>query len=401
MTAFDAPKDVVQSNSQTLIKGTIPSPKRKSLGLISNSNPYVLKKPYPKDIIKLNNKTSKLDILDSHLTSFPLAPPPPKKDGLFNRSPEFNAIEDVNTTINSLAGEVDPIILVEDYIKRQKLARKKLSVLDLKISMKTFDNNDHGSNSTNYLTRCRSILSNNASTSTSRIISVSTNDTRVDDDAYLLTPYIVEEKESALDNFPTFLEHESTPIEHTNILESTSESILSVSFKTSINATSVATLKLLDDFDQPIPEFSLNNEKSLKYCIICESPLYDLSSLLNPSDKFNEFVCCGCTEKYEALSKLVDDFDQKMSQFDSENIQNIEEALNVTNFIKGKNSSLFSKSLVSKLQKQLNGDFSTEKIHIQKIWLEEAKKKLRWRWRLTGLLPKFLNRTIYGVSICD
>jgi hypothetical protein len=112
-----------------------------------------------------------------------------------------------------------------------------------------------------------------------------------------------------------------------------------------------------------------------------------------------EFVCSECTEKYEALSKLVDDFDEQMSGCRTlpRNIENIEEALSRP-LMKRKHNAVdfgFSMDLITKLQRHLedkdsrfSSGFGTSK---EQIWLMEAKRKLRWRWRINGLLPRFLN----------
>lgn len=38
----------------------------------------------------------------------------------------------------------------------------------------------------------------------------------------------------------------------------------------------------------------------LKYCVICEKPLYELSTLI-PEQKYREIVCCDCFAEYESI----------------------------------------------------------------------------------------------------
>jgi hypothetical protein len=358
--------------------------------------------------MRLNNKASRLDILDhSQLTSFPLAPPPPKKsDDYISRSPEINAIEPSDSRPTSSYFELDPIVLVEDYIKRQRIARKKLSVFDLKNSMKNLDVNiaddgEQGNGEINYISRCRTILSNTPPNP--RTSSDCTDETKVPDQ-YLLTENTVHRYdhedvfESLLTPRTSSTECFTIPTSQVSFISQSSLHTLKTSSHEPISGA--ATLKLSEHSVQAIPEFSLNDTRqSLKYCIICETPLYDLSSHLSPNDKYVEFVCSECTEKYEALSKLVDDFDEQMSGCRTlpRNIENIEEALSRP-LMKRKHNAVdfgFSMDLITKLQRHLedkdsrfSSGFGTSK---EQIWLMEAKRKLRWRWRINGLLPRFLN----------
>lgn len=51
-----------------------------------------------------------------------------------------------------------------------------------------------------------------------------------------------------------------------------------------------------------------NINGSLKYCMVCEKPLYDLSSLIQEDCKFRIFVCDGCMPVYNEIALLLKNF---------------------------------------------------------------------------------------------
>lgn len=138
----------------------------------------------------------------------------------------------------------------------------------------------------------------------------------------------------------------------------------------------------------------------LKYCDICDKPLYEISSIisnkrLKPCNYnndtgtgtdninmhvFNEFICFECIDTYEEfLTEL----------YASENTQQRNELTNLKllNMFKGiqLRSNLYSNKLVDRL-KLLN---SRSMIDEEMNWIMNLQNKLRWRWRLNGLLPFF------------
>lgn len=301
-------------------------------------------------------KLTRLEMLDDKLVSFPLAPPPPKNKTDLLRSPEFNAQDPVRP--NSQIFDVSSIVLVEDYIKSRSLfGRKKTSVSDLKTSLRAFELEEQIEEvEESYMTRAKSILTMNTQSS-----------------LLLTTSHVDECASSAV-----------------RTLRSSRSSIHST-------ASSMATLKLSEQVDFPLAEFSMSQDSSLKYCVICEAPLYEISShLVGIKSDFTEFVCCNCTERYEVLSRLLDDFDESLAGMHAipDDVEDIEEALNLP-ALKRRKYDPFSKTLTDRLKKHLSGEsvrFEAAMDRPSAIWLLEAKRKLRWRWRISGLVPRFMKR---------
>jgi hypothetical protein len=369
------------------IESAVPTPSKRSKLLsspaklrpmISNSTFVSLRK-----LDSMHTKRSKLDILDQQLTSFPLAPPPPKEDSSqLLKSPEFNA-QDPPSKTNSIF-ESTAIVLVEDYIKPKRLGRKKFSVADLRTSLKAFEPESEEiceeDAQESYLRRAKSILSMNATPKLANSVDTKSS-------SLLLTMSHLHNDDAG--NMTDIASHSSI---QTRGIDSSMSSLQSLT-------TSIATLKLSEAVDVPQAEFSVSQESSLKYCVICDAPLYEISSHLVGCDKmFNEFVCCNCTERYEVLSRLLDDFEQTISGMSTipEDVEDIEEALNQPALKRRKNVD-FSKTLVNRLKRHLNGEspekeFNTIMDRRSAMWLLEAKKRLRWRWRISGLLPRFIKR---------
>lgn len=333
----------------------------------------------------LRNKKSRLDMLDnSQLTSFPLAPPPSSEKVTESlKSPEINA-QVSNSRPDSQLFEIDPIVLVEDYIKHKQIGRRKLSVMDLKTSLKNYESVDPLDlpQGPNYLTKAKSILSEKLNiASSSQPSQLSTSHTS----SLLLTNVSTEQDSIATTDFYS---------------AKTSQS-LSSACSIHTNVSNAPTLQLTDSHDLTFGEFSIPCSSSLKYCVICESPLYELSSLLTQESQYSEFVCSNCTERYEMLSALIDNFDQTISEMraipEDASIDDIEELLNQPANKKSRiNSPGFSTILVNKLQSQLEGKThaapSPRIDRKSEIWLLDAKRKLRWRWRMSGLIPQFLKK---------
>lgn len=354
---------------------------------------FVNRKKHVQDYHRLQPKRSHLDnMLDQKLTSFPLAPPRPKNSSpSVQKSPEFNATDlELGSSKTNSPLDNTSIVLVEDYIKQKTLGRKKLSVSELKKSMKAFEPEDSVINeeaemdATTYLSRAKSILTLNDSSK----LPPSGLEIGSSSNSLLLTSSYLQ----GYDN-----EVWSTPCtsQHSTVLGPSSDA---TRYSSSSLTGSMATLKLSDTNEYPRVEFSIATDSSLKYCVICETPLYDISShLVGTTKNYTEFVCCNCTEKYEVLSRLLDEFDTTLSGLTTipEDIDDIEEALAQPSMKRRKNTE-FSKTLVDRLKGHLRDGSPAKRFEMMDrtsaIWLLEAKKKLRWRWRISGLVPRFMKR---------
>jgi len=351
-------------------------------------------------------KRSRLDMLDnSQLTSFPLAPPPSSEKVTESlKSPEINAQEPQTSRPDSQLFEIDPIVLVEDYIKSKQLGGKKLSVIDLKTSLRTFDSMDPMElpQGPNYLTHAKSILSGTSSQTISSSSSSRGPTPHIPSSqtsSLLLTKCSADESSIATSDFYSAKTQPST-----DFYSAKTQPSLSSACSIHTNVSSTPTLKLTDTYDLTLGEFSMPCTSSLKYCVVCETPLYELSSLLTDDSKasgnYSEFVCSNCTERYEMLSKLIENFDMMTSIPEEGSINDLEELLEqpATKKLRGgQTSNGFSTHLINKLQNQLHcnsSNFNTSQQIDRKsaMWLLEAKEKLRWRWRISGLLPQFLKR---------
>ncbi|AET40029.1 Gpr1p Ecym_5264 [Eremothecium cymbalariae DBVPG len=155
----------------------------------------------------------------------------------------------------------------------------------------------------------------------------------------------------------------------------------------------------------------------LKCCVICEKPLYELSALIPPGRNFQEIVCGGCSVKYENASKILEDyeFEGTLASMDDANnsidsgFDEVPEVI-VENRNKRQKTSNFSNQLITRLHlqsQQLVAPSSSHSFPMHsfednikgklldpntKTWLLEARHKLRWRWRVSGLLPRFLSK---------
>ncbi|KAG7909527.1 hypothetical protein KL906_002283 [Ogataea polymorpha] len=58
-------------------------------------------------------------------------------------------------------------------------------------------------------------------------------------------------------------------------------------------------------------------ESNLRYCVVCDRPLYDLSSLL-PRSRCAEIVCCHCFEEYETLQAALKKIDPALIHLSSD-----------------------------------------------------------------------------------
>lgn len=175
------------------------------------------------------------------------------------------------------------------------------------------------------------------------------------------------------------------------------------------------SLHMHQEQDQYLNEMVLAS--NLKHCVICEKPLYELSSHLHETGReYQEIVCLGCTSKYEEAARLLEDYEFETTldeTFDTGNTDSMDsidfreqpEVL-VNNIPRSEKADQFSSQLINTLQlvqRNTESTLSSSKTSLKsvrpfvdistKIWYHEAKRKLRWRWRVSGLLPKFLTES--------
>lgn len=165
---------------------------------------------------------------------------------------------------------------------------------------------------------------------------------------------------------------------------------------------------------------------SLKYCDLCEKPLYEISSIIDnsrepptkpsnaslqglPDKLYSEFVCWDCIETYE---EFFNELCIKELDINQENILKVErnqmkkELFGIFQQINEKYCLDRTKDLS---QIETNGSFSNDLIeklyqldnksnkHLRLFngiesfkWVAYLQYQLRWRWRIAGLLPDFL-----------
>ncbi|SCV01923.1 LAME_0G19394g1_1 [Lachancea meyersii CBS 8951] len=339
----------------------------------------------------LQESTTKLDLLDDQkLTSLPIPPP---VEECRNRKVPYNLTNEAQLRIHAdnrrfsvdprRAQQSDsddsnesrpPIVLVEDYIpdnsKRLKFAKSKVSISDLKAKV-------HESKLSKLPIKYR----------TNRLLSTTSSLT--------LTPHVKE-----TDPFANMgMIEESSSLQGTDRHSARSDRTA----VTDIEQILGAIMKRNDDNDRYLQ--SLDFEHKVKGCVICEKPLHEISSLIE-GRHFREIVCSCCTLKYEETAKLLEDYEfdtssdsinnsQDYSMGSEGSLREAQEALPM-NF-KRHNTGQFSSHLINRLQLQLQlqhktGPHSDNKVVDSKtmIWFIEAKRKLRWRWGASGLLPQFL-----------
>lgn len=165
---------------------------------------------------------------------------------------------------------------------------------------------------------------------------------------------------------------------------------------------------------------------SLKYCDLCEKPLYEISSLIDnnidstleyPTNEkslskenarlYSEFVCWECVETYEEFfNELCANKSYRCTShesnetFDKHNtagsirlfeiFQDINQKYNIQNS-SGHSEDNFSSNLIQKLYK-LNSSADSIPVRIYSgsdtfDWVKYLQYQLRWRWRIAGLIP--------------
>ncbi|GCE97232.1 hypothetical protein ZYGM_004595 [Zygosaccharomyces mellis] len=345
---------------------------------------------------RLHQSNSKLDLLDENsLTSLPIPPPltrdiPPKKRPKLNPIHEMRIHNDNSDRRISygvpkrLAHEEEeeeekegdaghPIVMVEDYIppsndvQDKKLAKKRVSVSNLKNKM-----------SRNLDMHLPLKLRKNTDRRTTPATSVT------------LVPHLLDDNVNGDQKTDPRLD------EPNHITDDVKD--------------------ILEDLIKPNPQEShdryLNHiakDANLQKCVICESLLYEVSSLLADRNDFKEIVCGKCTEKYEQAAKIFEEYEFESSCESSKNSSmcSMDSAIQLTDNSPQPlgNKANFSQELISRLQWQLQASMKNDDTRLNKptdfsmmTWFIEAKKKIRWRWRVSGLLPHFLAKRYKDVN---
>lgn len=140
---------------------------------------------------------------------------------------------------------------------------------------------------------------------------------------------------------------------------------------------------------------------NLKYCDICNRPLYEISTVISNNKRpkkdhttaslptkslYKEFVCWECVDTYEEFfNELYWTESRTDTSQQTECNQNL---LRMFRDILQKYQidpvqGTFSPLLLGNLHHHLGQSEG----HLDLAWLERLRQKLRWRWRLNGLIP--------------
>lgn len=335
---------------------------------------------------KLHQTSSKLDLLDEKkLTSFPI-PPPLDCGGNHNvKKIKLNPINELrihndrdNRRISygvphRLAGSRDDeqggdhqMVLVEDYIPfdeemQRTMAKKKVSISNLRTKMSR-------KSDMNLPLRFKNLSRHDGTNTPSSSVT--------------LVPHILD------DNF--LHEHSACGLENdTQTLNYDNDQNISQSFQHVLQDLIRTDTK--DDNDEYLSNLRINSK--LKRCVVCEKPLYEISSLLSEVDKFKEIVCGKCTERYEEAAKILENYEFESSGESSNDTTTSSlgspvdrshlEILEVSPVDTQKqHRSGFSDELIRRLELQSSGLDKREKRKNNLdcgtiIWFMEAKKRIK------------------------
>lgn len=316
----------------------------------------------------LRNQTSRLDLIDdTKLTSLPFPPPPKAKrrrevaeDALGGAL--HGAISVVDVSIDdSIDEQEDPIVLVEDYLTPKH----------------TFDEKT-------YLCRKRSLA--------------------------MFKQVSYQRQNSTSSSLVTLNSERPTQTE---------EYKRSVSTDSTLYSEGQAPCKC-DDLEEIFGK--LPGSGSLKYCDICEKPLYEISTLVNsvrpshcstedssgscePCPSFSEFVCWECVESYDEYVNALQEFESvgKSPDTTPESLNDNQDTYarlfsifeSISNkygrktVADGSDLAKFTNSVGTKANLGLAYNsyaFLAKNSRLSTNWIHVLRYKLRWRWRLSGLL---------------
>ncbi|QLL34372.1 hypothetical protein HG536_0G02330 [Torulaspora globosa] len=353
---------------------------------------------------KLHHSTSKLDLLDKEkLTSFPIPPPRGSQPSQNVKRLKLNPINEIrihNTKedrrisygfpgkrgpLQEEEGDEDdsnehPIVLVEDYIpieewSRGNAAGKRLSLSNLRSKMSK-----------------RSDMHLPV-----RLINTSRKEcSKTPSSSVTLIPHILDDNFMHEDSVCSLQENGA------QTLSLRDDEAVSSSFQHMIR--SLIKNEEKEDSDEYLSGLRLNS--SLKKCVVCEKPLYEISSILGEASHFKEIVCDKCTERYEEAAKIFEDyeFETSLDSSHDSSLNSLEGAVQlshtenpeqqVTSFT-AQQRTRFSNELIRRLQLQSSGVSTPQrKDNLDNgllLWFMEAKK------RITELLTKNRNAAS-GVS---
>lgn len=341
----------------------------------------------------LAHYASRLDLIDdTKLTSLPLPPPPNtrKRASMANSTqPNVSAATDVmgrflGLQVQETAAEdesyideeesEDPIVLVEDYLNPAD-ARQSFSDTS---SSRTWSHESSAH---------RSLLQKRQSLATFKLRLLQQQQKREEASSISDDSYCTSIAETASNN------NSVTPkIGHSN-----------------------STLEHLEELFGKI-----SGADNLKYCNLCSKPLYEISAIINrrlrqkqetsADTQYEEFVCEECTDDYEQFSNELEGL-QNQQYIDSMQLsikrQRVSgifreiEARYTTNehhpavwsflpespHFNGTNDHQrkFSQNLIDRFHK-LSAIDTHGTAHQE--WVQNLQQKLRWRWRLCGLIPR-------------
>ncbi|QHS71698.1 uncharacterized protein SPAR_B02370 [Saccharomyces paradoxus] len=386
----------------------------------------------PKVPSKLYQSVSKLDLIDDkNFTSLPIAPPcnietneEDSENNEYNsnkKRPRLNPINELRVHSNkrnryvsygpsldtknyelteSISQDTPPLVLVEDYIPytQNKLTKKMVSISDLKSKLnKRRDNH--------IPLRVKNSYSE---------INKETNRNSLEPNSLTLIPHILKNAEEDKDE-------NNNPLEFIKEEAETSDISIPNSIENMVvNLVNIpSSNKSYDDLYLS----ELNVHSQLRKCVICEKALYEISSRLLNSGHYKEIVCEQCTVRYEEAAKIFENCEFESSMDESNvssgtfsDLENSAESfhlstdapikiskhkddykMNLRKEISRKKDS-FSKELIERLQLQLlendkpsNNNYNKDAMGSKSMnWFLEARRKLKWKWRINGLLPHFL-----------
>lgn len=195
-----------------------------------------------------------------------------------------------------------------------------------------------------------------------------------------------------------------------------------------LETTSGTIASHIDERNEKDNEFP--GSEKLKHCDVCDRPLYEISSLLSHNNGmkvnmdtivedytlYNEFICWECTEVYENIfndiclkeieldrlksldydstnesenNTLSKDSAEKLSKlFNEIHHKYIKSFGNIKDYLETSNSYRLL-ALIAQLWTAygLNTGLNDNKLT---TWYECIRYKMRWRWRIRGLLPTSL-----------
>ncbi|ODV61195.1 uncharacterized protein ASCRUDRAFT_13554 [Ascoidea rubescens DSM 1968] len=226
----------------------------------------------------------------------------------------------------------DPIILVEDYFdpnindyqnidadnqisNNDILNHLNLKKLVLNLPLKFNDiiaNNNHNNhnNHNNLLNLVLSLKDNislNKPSDLNQNLHIPSNNLELNS---IITPSL--STSTTIESLNTSFQSNYSSVEN-SISFSSSSNLKSNQLKSITNIPSISTsTSNSNSLSNPLSNSNMN---SLKYCLLCDKPLYDLSSQLPSSSNYNKFICENCIEIYNLLQFYLNQFNSNNDFF--------------------------------------------------------------------------------------